>query len=249
LQNNDETAQSAAMADGADPSAAGERKISRKKIPTNSIHLQVAGDLLFARCSDRTLNAQFKRYETLLEKFANMEREERMINYCFLVGLILTSHAKRTQDKQVRRDLFDRKNELFLKLANARSFRKKLSFLYLDSKNFLVLEYCPACKALNENTTLPKHKWHSCKECKIDRKFYNVLAIHHKFLNGSATMFLSNDLIHKVVGLKPPQVGDIDHYKEEAKYQKYHYNTQTLSVFSLESTLKAHAKLLTIQSP
>lgn len=224
-------------------------KIPRKKIPTGSIHIQVAGDLILARCSDRSLNAQFKRYETLFEKFANMEREERIINYCFLVGLILTSHAKRTQDKQIRRDLFDRKNEIFLKIANSRAFRKKISFMYLNSKNYLVLEYCPNCKSTNETNSIPKHKWSSCRDCKVDRKFYNVLAIHHKFLNGSATMFLSNDLIDKVTGLKPPQIGDIESFKEEAKYQKYHYNTQTLSVFSLESTLKAQAKLMTIQSP
>ena len=58
----------------------------------------MAGDLMLARCPDRDLAQLFRRYEVLLETFANMDREERLINYKFLIGLILTSHAKKTQE-------------------------------------------------------------------------------------------------------------------------------------------------------
>ena len=221
----------------------------KKKLAPGSVNLQVAGDLLLARCPDREMTAAFKRYEALLEKLANMERDERIINYHFLVGLILTSHAKRTHDRDARRKLFDRKNDVFFKLANSKAYRKKLSFLYLVSKNFRVIEFCDACKTLNEQSTEPKHKWKSCRECNVDRKFYNVLAIHHKFQGGSASMFLSNDLMNKVVNLKPPLNADFDDHKEEARFLKFRYNTQTLAVFSIDSTMKVLDKLLAMPVP
>ena len=231
--------------------AADAQKVAapKKKIGPGSVNLQMAGDLLLARSPNREISFAFKRYEALLEKLANMESDERIINYHFLVGLILTSHAKRTHDREARRLLFDRKNEVFFKLANSKAYRKKLSFLYLVSKNFRVIEFCPACKEANEKSPDPKHKWKSCRECNVDRKFYNVLAIHHKFQGGSASMFLSNDLMGKVINLKPPPNADFDDHKEEARFLKYRYNTQTLAVFSLESTMKVVDKLLAMPSP
>ena len=229
--------------DGTKPAA------PKKKLTPGSVNLQVAGDLLLARCPDREMSAAFKRYEALLETLANMERDERIINYHFLIALILTSHAKRTHDKEARRKLFDRKNEIFFKLANSRPYRKKLSFLYLVSKNYRVIEFCHNCQAANEQSPEPKHKWKSCRDCNVDRKFYNVLAIHHKFQGGSASMFLSNDLMGKVIGLKPPPNADFDDHKEEARFLKFRYNTQTLAVFSIDSTLKVLDKLLTMPVP
>ena len=77
---------------------------------------------------------------------------------------------------------------LFLNLANNRNSRRKLAFRYLVSKNFRVAKFCARCEAENIKTETPKHQWKFCKDCEVDRKFYNVLSMHHKFESGSATL-------------------------------------------------------------
>lgn len=206
----------------------------------------MAGELLLARSPDRNLAQLFRRYESLLECFANMDREERIINYKFLVGLILTSHAKKTQDIPKRKEIFDLKNALYFNLANNRNFRRKLAFKYLVSKNFRVLKFCNKCEEANSGTDLPRHQWKFCKDCDVDRKFFNVMSMHHKFDSGSSTLFLSNDLVHQIENLRLPKKGKLDDFKEEARYQKYHYNVKNLDIFELESVIKAQEKLLTI---
>lgn len=218
----------------------------KKKIEPNSIKLQMAGDLLLGRFTDRELTSLYQRYENLLEKFANMDRDERVINYKFFVGLILTSHAKKAKDVETKKTLFDLKNEIYLNLANNKSYRKKLGFRYLTSKNFRVLEFCKKCEEKNEKENLQKHQWKFCMECKVDRKFYNVLSVHHKFDGGSATMYLSNDLLHKVENIRVTQKGKLEDFVEEARFHKYHYNIRNLDVFEQESVRSIQKKLLTI---
>lgn len=220
----------------------------KKKIASGSVKLQVAGDLILARNADRTLSGLFKRYEALLEVFANMERSERILNYKFLVGLIITSHAKKTQTIEQRKKLFDLKNELYLSIANDRNLRKVLAFRYLVSKNFRVVKFCDHCTKGNTEGNVPRHEWKFCKDCQIDRKFYNVLSMHHKFNSGSVTLFLSNDLVHLVTGLKLTTKGDLDDYTEEARFDKYIYNVRNLDVFSLESVMQVQKKLLELKT-
>lgn len=215
-----------------------------KKIPQGAVQIQMAGELLLARSPDRGMSKLFKRYGSLLESLANMDREERLINYKFLLGLILTSHAKKTQDIPTRKALFDLKNDIFLNLANNRDTRRKLAFKYLVSKNFRVIKFCEKCETQNTNDNTPKHQWKFCKDCEVDRKFFNVLSIHHKFKSGSATLFLSNDLIDKVENLRMPQKSKISDFSEEARFEKYHYNVKNLDVFELESVKKAYDVLI-----
>ena len=59
-------------------------------------------------------------------------------------------------------------------------------------------------------------------------------------------MFLSNDLIEKVEGLKLNNKSKLDDFKEEAKFEKYHYNVKNLDVFNLEDVKKVHSKLISI---
>ncbi len=197
-----------------------------------------------ARPPDRSLNQLFRRYDAILESFANMEHDERLINYKFLVGLILTSHAKKHPEIAVRKQLFDLKNELYFNLANNKEYRRKLAFKYLVSKNFRVVKFCAKCEKDNEGSELSRHKWKFCKDCEVDRKFYNVLSLHHRFESGGATLFLSNDLISEVQNLRGVGKGKFEDFKEEAKFRKYHYNIKNLDIFELESVLKAQKKLV-----
>ena len=221
---------------------------AKKKITSGSVKLQVAGDLILARNPDRALSGLFKRYESLLEVFANMERGERILNYKFLIGLIITSHAKKTQSLDQRKKLFDLKNELYLNIANDRNLRKVLAFKYLVSKNFRVVKFCDSCTKSNTEANITRHDWKFCKDCQLDRKFYNVMSMHHKFSDGSVTLFLSNDLVHLVNGLKLTTKGDLDDYCEEARYDKYLYNVRNLDVFSLDSVIQVQKKLLELKT-
>ena len=216
----------------------------KKKIPAGSVKLQMAGDLMFARNPNRDLAQLFRRYESILEYFANLDREERLLNYKFFVALILTSHAKKTQELEDRKALFDLKNELYFDIANNRATRRKVGFKYLASKNFRVLNFCDSCTKENTEAERPRHKWKFCAKCEVDRKFYNVLQMSHHFEDGTISLFLSNDLVHKVPGLKLNTKHKIDQHKEEGKYSKYHYNVKNLDVFDIESVKAVQKKLL-----
>ena len=215
-----------------------------KRIPASSLKFQLAGDMVMVRNPDRNLSGLFRRYEALLEAFANMERNERLLNYRFLNGLILTSHAKKAVALDEKKKLFDMKNQMFLKIANDRVSRKKLAFKYLASRNFRVIDFCEACIKKNTDESLKRHNWKFCEKCTLDRNFYNVLSMHHKFDSGSVTLYLSNDLIEQVKGLNIKKRGKLEDVKEEAIFERYHYNVRNLDAFDLESTLKWYEKLM-----
>ena len=58
---------------------------------------------------------------------------------------------------------------------------------------------------------------------------------------------MSNDLIEKVENLRLTNKGKLENFKEEARFQKYHYNVKNLDIFSLESVKDIQSKLLKIQ--
>jgi hypothetical protein len=214
-----------------------------KRVPQGLLKLQFAGELVLVRNPDRDLSGLFRRYEALFEAFANMERPERLVNYKFLNALMLTSHAKKATSVEEKKRLFELKNALYLNLANDRETRKKLAFRYLVSKNFRVTEFCADCVKRNTEADIKRHNWKFCKQCKIDRNFYNVLSMHHKFKDGSSTLFLSNDLIEQVRGLQIKKKGKLEDTKEEALFQRYHYNVRNLDAFELKSVLDWHKRL------
>lgn len=223
---------------------AGEARRPPKRVPQGLLKLQFAGELVLVRNPDRDLSGLFRRYEALFEAFANMERPERLLNYRFLNALMLTSHAKKATTVEDKKRLFDMKNKLFLTLANDRDARRKVAFKYLVSKNFRVTDFCAECVKRNTEADLKRHNWKFCKNCKIDRNFYNVLSMHHKFKDGSSTLFLSNDLIEQVKGLQLKKKGKLDDVTEESQFQRYHYNVRNLDAFELKSVLDWHAKLV-----
>jgi hypothetical protein len=223
-----------------------EATAKKKKIPAGSIPMQMAGDLLMARSTNREYSQIFRRYEAILEVFANMEREERLMNYKFLIALILTSHAKKIQNVAERKKLFDLKNQLYFSIANNKPNRRKLAFKYLVSKNFRVIEFCQNCTKKNTEEGLERHKWKFCRDCQVDRKFYNVLQMSHHFENGTMSLYISNDLVPQVDNLKVAQKGKLENGKEEGRYDKFHYNVKNLDIFNLDSVKKIQARLLQI---
>lgn len=219
---------------------------SKKRVPQGLLKLQFAGGLVLVRKPASDLSGLFKRYEEAFEAFANMAPTERLINYRFINALMITSHAKKTADIQEKRRLFDLKNQLFLTLANDRETRKKLAFMYLVSKNFRVTEFCVACTERNTGEGLSRHHWKFCDQCKIDRNFFNVLSMHHKFDQGAATLFLSHELIPQVKGLLIKKKGKLDIITEEATYKRYHYNVRNLDAFDIDSVLAWHKRLVSL---
>lgn len=216
----------------------------KKRVPPGTLKLQFAGGLVLVKKPGPELLGLFRRYEEAFEAFANMDPTERLINYRFINALMLTSHAKKCSEIQQKKQLFDLKNQLFLTLANDRETRKKLAFMYLVSKNFRVTEFCQPCTERNTAEGLSRHHWKFCDNCKIDRNFFNVLSMHHKFEHGSATLFLSHELIPQVKGLQIKKKGKLDDISEEAIYKKYHYNVRNLDAFDLQSVLDWHKKLV-----
>lgn len=224
--------------------AAKEAPKPPKRVPQNSLKLQFAGELVLVKNPARDLSGLFRRYEALFEAFANMERPERLINYKFINALMLTSHAKKSTTVEEKKHLFELKNNIYMNLANDRETRKKLAFKYLVSKNFRVTDFCEECVKRNTEQDIKRHNWKFCKSCKIDRNFYNVLSLHHKFKDGSATLFLSNDLIEGVKGLQIKKRGKLEETKEEALFQRYHYNVRNLDAFDLKAVLDWHKRLM-----
>lgn len=227
------------------PTSETGEKDKPKRLPANILKLQFAGDIvLVKRPLDDQYQGLFKRYETLFEALANMSLQERIINYKFLNALMLTGHARRTEDVPKKRQLFDLKNELYFDLARNRETRRLLSFRYLTSKRALVLEYCPDCVKRNEEAKAAKHAWVYCDKCKIDKNFFNVLAMHHKFQKGAGTMFISNEMISKIEHVNVQQTtGERGDTEEELVFTKYHYTPKHLDAFDVESVLKMNERL------
>lgn len=215
-----------------------------KRMPPESVSLQFAGELIMPKCENKDLTGLFRRYQLLFEHFANMEKLERVLNYRILCALLLTSHAKKSTDPEQKKKLFDMKNELYINIANDMTLRRKVAFRYLVSKNFCVVEYCADCTKKQTEENVPKHSWKYCKRCKIDRSFYNVLSMYHKFTKGFSCIFLSNDQMPSINSLKVKQKGKIDGAKEEARFDKYQYNVRNLDAISLDSALNMYKKVM-----
>ncbi|MGE0172902.1 MAG: hypothetical protein AB7T49_08960 [Oligoflexales bacterium] len=217
---------------------------NKVKIPLGTAHLKMAGDLLLGQIKDKALHPFFKKYQLLLEHLANTQPEERLTVYHYFLALILTSHARRSEDLEEKRRLFDLKNELFFHIVNNINLRKKLGLKYLVTKNFRVTEFCATCQENNKTQNLQRHQWKFCQNCKIDRKFFNVLCMTYKFNEGLAHLFLSNDLIDKVKNLPNVKRDKLENFTETLTWKKYKYPSKSLYIFDLTDAQAIHPKLL-----
>ncbi len=219
-------------------------KTGLKRIPPGSVRLRFAGELVVPQCTEKSFAGLFRRYEALFELFANMEKPERLLNYHLITALVLTSYAKKAEDGEQKKNLFNLKNNLYLAVANDRDLRRSVAFKYLKSKNFLVTKYCDECEKRNAEAKLERHDWKYCKNCKVDRDFYNVLSMHHRFDKGYLTVFLSNDLVPQIKGLKIKKKGKIGDHKEEGRFDKFQYNIRNLDAVSLDDALALYHRLV-----
>lgn len=223
--------------------AASEESKRAKKMASGSIKLQFAGDLVLVKNTQKPQSGLFKRYADLFEALANMDKDQRNLIYRFMTGLMLTSHAKKAPSIEVKRQLFEYKNDLYVAMANERTLRRIFEFKYLVSKNFRVISYCEECIKKNSSEGVDRHKWKYCKACNVDHNFYNLLSMEVKFPLGWARLFLSNDQIPKLKGFKLPRKMKAGDLTEEAMFDRYHYNSRNLDAIELDSVIKLNTKL------
>lgn len=216
-----------------------------KRIPQGIIPIQFVGDLIMAQCPDQQYAGLFKRYEELFISFANLKKEERLLVYKFFAALAITSYAKKTLSTEEKKELFELKNKIYFDIVGNLEHRKKVTFAYLQSKNFRVLEYCKDCTKTNTEKNIDKREWKFCKKCKIDRDFYNVLSMRHKWLDGEISIFLSNEHIGQIpINLQKLRKGTLGDSKEGGIFKKFHYNARNLDVFTIDSIKKLCQKVL-----
>lgn len=216
-----------------------------KRVPADTMNLQFAGDLVLVKKPDPIYSGFYRRYEAIFESCANVDRTHRLLRYKLLTALILTSYAKKETNKDKKREYFDKKNQLFIDIANNPNYRGLVGFKYLQSKNFRVLEYCEKCKTENAANGLERHKFKHCENCTIDKDFFNVLSMFHRFDEGSFCIFISNELIHKIKLNNPrKKVGKLDDFKEMGKFEKFTYNVKNLDAIKIAATMKLFDKII-----
>lgn len=219
-----------------------KRSVPLKPVPA-SIRIDLFGDLLkFSKKSHQALS--FRKFDQLALFLAQKSREERLLIYKIFCGLSLTAHARRTQETSDRKLIFDLKNKLFLSIANDPSLRRMVNLRLGVSKRFKVIEYCSTCDEKNKAANLPTREWKFCHKCKIDRNYYNIISLHHRFEEGSAAMFLGHELIEEIQFHKALKKIPLTQIEEELSFIKYKFNPTTLISIELDSLKTCALKLI-----
>ena len=216
----------------------------RRKLKPEAILANVFGDLLKFSKKSPQIQAPFRKYDTLALHLAAGTREERILMSGFLFGLALTAHARRNKNTEQRKKMFDIKNRLFLALANKSEFRRVCNFRILQNKRFKVTKYCDDCLRKNTEGKLAPREWKYCSRCTVDRNFYDVLSMYHKFEEGGASLFLGNELLHEVRGLRNVKRMPFGLVEEVVTFNKYTYSPRTLVALDFKSCEAAALKVL-----
>lgn len=217
-----------------------------KKLPPGSVKFELLGDLLrLAKVNSRE-NLPIRKYEDLAEALVEKPKDDRFLLYKFMCGLALTAHARRTPQEEPRKVLFDIKNEIFLSIVNNFANRKVLNFRLCVSPRFKVVKYCTACENANREAGLEHRDWKFCKKCEVDRSYFNVLSVFHRFPEGSAALFLGQDMLDKVFPIRELKKAPIGKFKEEVVYKNFHFSPKNLHVARLDSVIEVSEKLLKI---
>ena len=218
------------------------RGAALKPVPA-SIRIDLFGDLLkFSKKSQQALS--FRKFDQLALCLAQKTREERILVYRIFCGLSLTAHARRTLEIKERKKIFDLKNKLFLSIANDPSLRRMINLRLGVSKRFKVLEYCPSCTEKNRAENIAPREWKFCQKCKIDRNFYNIISMQHRFDEGSAALFLGHEHINELYANKLIKKVPLNLIEEELSFSKYKFTPKTLISIELESLKLCSMKLI-----
>jgi hypothetical protein len=208
-----------------------------------SIRIDLFGDLLkFTKKSQQTLS--FRKFDQLALFLAQKPRDERLLIYKIFCGLSLTAHARRTQDGADRKRIFDLKNQIFLSIANDPSLRRLVNLRLGVSKRFKVIEYCPTCSEKNRAENLNPRDWKFCQKCRIDRNYYNIISLQHRFDDGSGALFLGQEHMKELQFHKVLKKIPLTKIEEELSFSKYKFNPKTLISIELESLKTSALKLL-----
>lgn len=215
-----------------------------KKLPPGSVKFELLGDLLRLAKVDSRANLPIRKYENLAEGLVEKPKDDRFLLYKFLCGLALTAHARRTPQEAPRKAIFDVKNEIFLSIVNNFANRKVLNFRLCVSPRFKVTKYCPDCEKTNRESKVDFREWKFCKKCEVDRSYFNVLSVFHRFPEGSAALFLGQDMLDKVFPIRELKKAPLGKFKEEVVYKNFHFSPRNLQAARLDSVIQVSEKLL-----
>lgn len=221
-----------------------KRGVALKPLPA-SIRIDLFGDLLkFAKKSPQTIS--FRKFDQLALFLAQKSREERLLIYKIFCGLSLTAHARRTQETTDRKIIFDLKNKIFLSIANDPALRRMVNLRLGVSKRFKVIEYCQACQEKNKSENIPPREWKFCLICKIDRNYFNIISLHHRFDEGSGALFLGQEHLEHIQFAKVIKKVPLIQIEEELSFSKYKFSPKTLISIELESLKNCALKLINL---
>lgn len=209
------------------------------------LNIMVAGDLVLVKNQDPVMQKRSLKYQELFELYANMGKAERLVTYTMTSALMLTGLARRTADADTRKAIFDKKNLLLVNLLEQHELRRLCGMKYLKSRNFKVTKYCENCEKANLEAALPRFKWKFCKQCSVDRSYYNVVSVHHRFPDGFLTVYLGQQALGMVKGLKIKAVDQLEKFEEEGRFKRYLYEPKSFSVFKEEGIEKLFNMLKT----
>ena len=215
----------------------------KRKLRPEAILVNVFGDLMKFSKKAPDIQAPFRKYDAFALSMAEQPREERLMMYGFLMGLALTAHARRIKDGSKRRFVFETKNRLFLATANNFALRKVLNFRLCQSKRFKVVQYCENCARKNKEEDLPARQWKFCPRCEVDRNYYNVVSMFHKHSEGGASLFLGNELIESIRGLRILKRAKYGQLGEEITFRKYTFSPKNLVALDLATVMSAAQKI------
>jgi hypothetical protein len=219
-----------------------ERGATLKPVPA-SIRIDLFGDLLkFSKKSQQPVS--FRKFDQFALFLANKSREERILMYKIFCGLSLTAHARRTKNEAERKNIFELKNQLFVSIANDPATRRIINLRIGVSKRFKVVEYCGDCTKKNTEENLQARSWQFCQKCRIDRNYYNILSLFHKFEDGYGSIFLGYEHLEKVQFFREIKKMPLAHIQEEISFSKYKFNPKTLISIEIESLSRCSQKLI-----
>lgn len=223
-----------------------KRGAAIKPVPA-SIKIDLFGDLLkFSKNSPGALS--FRKFDQLAVLLANKTREERLLIYKIFCGLSLTAHARRTAEVIERKKIFDLKNKLFISIANDPNISKMISLRVGVSKRFKVVQYCSECSDKNQREQIPAREWKFCQKCKIDRNYYNIISLHHRFDEGAGALFLGQEHLAQLHAYKLIRKVPLTQMTEELSFSKYKFSPKTLISIEIESLKKCTQKLIELSS-
>lgn len=216
----------------------------KAKPPAECLRMDLFGDLMKFSKKNPTIFLPLRKFEVISEALVSWEREERILIYKFLCGLIITAHARRTNDVDKRKKIFEVKNRLYFSIANNLSLRRVLNFRFCVSKRFKVISYCDSCRKDNEKANIKPRDWKFCNNCEVDRSYFNVISLYHRHPQGGAALFLGKELLAQLARMKPMKHVDLEEIKEQFTFGRYRLSPRNLNLVDLESALACSEKLL-----